>query len=144
MPFVAFAMKALRIRLGSRGSILNTSLGPWIVSLGTAGLAIYFLDFQWSWLPLAVGLGALIHSLGDALTIQGVPWLWPLNPSPPKFLTRQPVVGAATKAVWQDNGYFRLALLGETTSIREGVFAGILSLHVVAAMALTTMTLAGA
>lgn len=144
VPLVAFAMKALRIRLGRRGSVLNTALGPWIASLGTAGLAVYFLDFQWTWLFLAVGLGAFIHCLGDALTIQGVPWLWPFNPAPPKRLTRTPVLGAITKSIWQNNGYFRLALLGETTSVREGIFAGMLSLYIVVSLALVTLALAGA
>ncbi|MDN5655925.1 MAG: metal-dependent hydrolase, partial [Kocuria sp.] len=141
VPLVAFAMKALGIRLGRRGSLLNTSLGPWIVSVGTAGLATYFLDFQWTWLPLAIGLGAFIHCLGDAMTIQGVPWLWPWNPAPPKKLLSLPVAGTVTKATWQRNGYFRLAMLGETTSVRETLFAGLVALYVIASLMLVTLTM---
>lgn len=143
VPLVAFAMKALRIRLGRRGSVLNTSLGPWIVSLGTAGAATYFLDERWTWLPIAVGLGALIHCLGDALTVQGVPWLWPWNPAPPKKLLSLPVVGSAAKATWQTNGYFRFAVLGETTSAREAIFAGILALYVIATLMMVVAGMAG-
>lgn len=29
------------------------------------------------WLPAAVGVGWLLHIVGDACTDQGVPWLWP-------------------------------------------------------------------
>lgn len=139
VPLVAIAMKGLGIRLGRRGSVLNTSLGPWIVSVGTAGLATYYLDYQWTWLPLAVGLGAFVHCLGDALTIQGVPWLWPWNPAPPKKLRSLPVIGPLVKITWQNNGYFRFALLGETTSWRETIFATVVGLYVIVSM-LTAMS----
>lgn len=124
---VAFAIKGLRIPLGGR--LLGTFLGPWLVSLGTAGLATYYLDYQWTWLPLAVGLGALIHCLGDALTIQGVPWLWPWNPKPPKGLQ-----GTVLSPLWQRNGYFRVPVLGETSSFREAIFAAILALYVIGSL----------
>jgi len=130
---VAFAIKALHIRPGRRGSILNTTVGPWIISLATAGAATYFLDYQWSWLPFAVGLGAFIHCLGDGLTTQGVPWLWPWNPAPPKALLRVPVLGAVVKLVWQDNGYFRVPALGDTNSLREGLFGALLVVYVLGA-----------
>lgn len=144
VPLVAFAMKGLGIRLGGRGSILNTALGPWIVSVGTAGIATYYLDYQWTWLPVAVGLGAFIHILGDFMTIQGVPWAWPWNPSPPARLLRVPIFGGISKAVWQNNGYFRIAVLGNTTSLREGVFASVVALYVIVALTLVTMALVGA
>lgn len=140
---VAFAIKALHIRPGRRGSVLNTSIGPWIIAVGTAGLATYFLDYQWTWLPYSMGLGALIHCLGDGLTVQGVPWLWPWNPSPPKALLRVPVLGSVVKAVWQPNGYFRVPLLGETNSIREGVFGAALGIYVVVGIAFTVTQLWG-
>lgn len=141
IPLVAFAMKGLGIRLGRGNSLLNTGIGPWIVSVGTAGLATYFLDYQWTWLPFAVGLGALIHCIGDALTVQGVPWLWPWNPAPPKNLLNLPVLGKITKATWQRNGYFRIAVLGETTSLRETIFALIVALYVIVSLTLVTGTL---
>ena len=141
VPLVAFAMKGLGVRLGSNGSILNTFLGPWIVSVGTAGLATYYVDYQWTWLPLAVGLGVFSHILGDMLTTQGVPWLWPWNPSPPKSLTRLPAVGTVTKIVWQNNGYFRVHVLGTTTSTREVVFSVLVAVHVLYLLAMVTLAL---
>lgn len=143
VPLIAFAMKALRIRLGSRGSILNTTVGPWIVSLSTAGLATYFLDEKWTWLPVAVGLGALIHCMGDALTIQGVPWLWPWNPAPPKKLLSLPALGLLVKNAWQRNGYFRFDILDETGSIKETIFSGLVSLYVVVNLVIVTAVLIG-
>lgn len=143
VPLVAFAMKALRIRLGSRGSILNTAIGPWLVSLGTAGAATYFLDERWTWLPVAVGLGALIHCLGDALTIQGVPWLWPWNPAPPKKLLSLPIISLIVKNAWQRNGYFRFDILDETGSIRESIFTGIVTLYVIVSLIIVTAVLIG-
>lgn len=136
----AFALKGLGINLGKSGSILRTHLGPWIVSLATAGAATYFLDYTWSWLPFAIALGALIHCLGDALTVQGVPWLWPWNPAPPKLLLGLPVVGAVTKIVWQHNGYFRFPILGETSSAREVVFAALVAAYVLATFSVIGLT----
>lgn len=143
VPLVAFAMKGLRVRLGSRGSILNTAVGPWIVSLATAGIATYFLDEKWTWLPIAVGLGALIHCMGDALTVQGVPWLWPWNPAPPKKLLKLPVVGFIAKNAWQRNGYFRFDILDETGSLRETIFSGVVALYVVVTLIVVTAALIG-
>lgn len=143
VPLIAFAMKALGIRLGSRGSILNTAIGPWIVSLGTAGLATYFLDEKWPWLPLAVGLGTLIHCMGDALTVQGVPWLWPWNPAPPKKLLALPVLGSVAKRTWQRNGYFRFDILDETGSIRESIFSTLVGLYALIVLAIVMAEVLG-
>lgn len=144
VPLVAFALKGLGVRLGRGDSLLNTFLGPWIVSVGTAGLATYYLDYQWTWLPLAMGIGVFVHILGDMLTTQGVPWLWPLNPKPPKAVLKTPALGSLVKIVWQQNGYFRFAVLGDTTSFREGVFAAFVAVHVTAALFMATIALAGA
>lgn len=133
----AFAIKVLRLRLGRKGTVLGTFLGPWIVSLGTAGLVTYLLDYTWTWLPLAMAVGTFIHCVGDSLTTQGVPWLWPWNPKPPKWLKRLPVVGAIVNVVWQDNGYFRVPVLGDTNSIREGAFGVVVGVYIAAAVVAT-------
>lgn len=143
VPLVAFALKGLKIRLGKRDSLLSTALGPWIVSVGTAGLATYFLDYRWSWLPVAIAAGTLIHCLGDGLTVQGVPWLWPWNPAPPKLLLRLPVIGNITRIVWQPNGYFRVPVLGETSSVRETLFAALVALYVVVSVVMVGMGMMG-
>jgi hypothetical protein len=33
----------------------------------------------WAWLPVAAGAGVALHLVGDMLTAQGVPLLWPLR-----------------------------------------------------------------
>jgi membrane-bound metal-dependent hydrolase YbcI (DUF457 family) len=37
-----------------------------------------FTDQQYLWLGLPIVLGSMVHNIGDALTISGVPVLWPL------------------------------------------------------------------
>ncbi|MBF8190487.1 metal-dependent hydrolase [Nonomuraea sp. K274] len=47
----------------------------------TAGLYAVFLSLAvgYAWLGLAVGLGCLIHVVGDCMTERGCPVLWPLS-----------------------------------------------------------------
>lgn len=137
---IAFAVKALGIarssarhsrrRAGVIGTvvsgILGSWVGPWVIALGTAGYVTWELEYRWTWLPLAVLVGALLHNLGDSLTVEGVPWLWPLNPKPPKGLA-----GGFVGVLWQRNGYFRVPVLGHTESIREKVFATALALYTI-------------
>src|SRR5699024_819466 len=93
----AFAAKALRL---TRGWITS-----WALALGGATAAIIYAPEATWWLPLAVGAGALIHLIGDALTVEGIPLLWPWRPNPP-----------AETAVWKNNGHFALPLLGNAGS----------------------------
>lgn len=116
---VAFATKTFglhrSIGTGVAGDILGTAAGPWIVALGTAGVATYCFDERWSWLPICMAVGTFIHILGDGLTVQGVPWLWPWNPKPPQWVKNNPIL----KQLWLPNGYFRLPLLGRTGGTEE-------------------------
>lgn len=131
----AFAVKVFGIGSGVAskksllGGVLSSPLGPWIIALTTAGLATWFMGYRWTWLTLALTLGALVHCIGDALTVEGVPWLWPFHPKTPKVLTAIPVVGSLTKWMWMPNGYFRLPLLGEVGSVREKVFSILLAAY---------------
>lgn len=133
---VALALKALEL---VRGRVLGSTLGPWIVALGTAGWLTWQSSYHWPWLPQVVALGALVHILGDGLTVEGVPWLWPWNPAPPSGLRTIPGVGM----VWQDNGYFRMPLLGETGSARELGLAVLLGLYVAYQVLFEISTLLG-
>jgi membrane-bound metal-dependent hydrolase YbcI (DUF457 family) len=63
-------------------------------ALLTAGAWWWHADVA-GWLPLAAALGCLAHALADALTVEGVPLLWPW----PRYLS--------------------VPLVGETGSIRE-------------------------
>lgn len=112
------------------GSILHSPLGPWILSLATAGLVTWYMEYDWAWLTLCLTLGAFIHCLGDSLTIQGVPWLWPWNPAPPKWLKNAPVIGRIVQWFWPDNGYFRFPILGSTGGAREAMLASLFGLYV--------------
>lgn len=54
--------------------------------LGRAGIAagatvgvVALVNGDWGWLIFALPLGLVVHILGDAITIAGVPWLWPLG-----------------------------------------------------------------
>lgn len=64
----------------------RAKFGPTLIFLFSIGLSILtaFLlpegdRVSYSWLGLAVGGGWLVHLLGDAITKQGVPLLWPLR-----------------------------------------------------------------
>lgn len=124
---VAFAAKALGLNknIGRRGSIakdvFGSFLGPWLLAVGSAGLATWYLGYTWDWLPLCVVIGIAIHIVGDGLTPEGVPLLWPFNPAPPKWLRKLPIIGWLVTRVWMPNGYFRIPLLGtvETRSERK-------------------------
>lgn len=150
---VAFASKALRISrnlggaAGGRkslvGGILKSWLGPWVLALGSAAFATWVLGEQWNWLLVAVGVGALLHNIGDSLTVEGVPWLWPWNPKPPKILLRVPILGSVVGWVWQRNGYFRIPILGHTTSTRERIFAFLVATYVVYLLVFEVARLAG-
>lgn len=51
-----------------------------ISAAATAAVATALPDtgVQFGWLGLAVGVGAVMHCLGDAITKMGVPFLWPI------------------------------------------------------------------
>ncbi|HLS01489.1 MAG TPA: metal-dependent hydrolase, partial [Beutenbergiaceae bacterium] len=109
---VAFALKALRLTHGK--------IAPWAGSISLATAAVWFAPDQLWWLPLSVGVGAAVHILGDMLTIQGVPLLWPLRPTPP-----------VETPMWKNNGHFALPLLGNAGSIREWVLVMVLNAYIV-------------
>ncbi|WP_280461067.1 metal-dependent hydrolase [Nocardia carnea] len=75
---LAFGIRALH--LTPRGD----SFRAWGLCVLLAGGGTVLMD-RWLpdspyWLPFAIGLGALIHIVGDCLTDRGCPLLWPLKP----------------------------------------------------------------
>lgn len=106
----AFALKALKL---TRGGVL----GPWLASLTLAALVALFSPEEWNWLPVAVGVGAAVHVLGDVLTTGGAPLLWPVRFRSPRWVRRAPVIDD----VWRPGGNFALPLLGDAGSWREWV-----------------------
>lgn len=99
---VTFGSKVLKIA--------KTWFRAWVYGVAV-GLGVgMFLPDQLNWLPICIGLGFVIHILGDMLTVEGVPLLYPWNPKPPKALA---------SPVWKSNGYFSLPVLGSAGSWRE-------------------------
>jgi membrane-bound metal-dependent hydrolase YbcI (DUF457 family) len=63
------------------GVFAVTLFGPAMFSASAVswGAAETALVSAQHWLPVAVGLGCLVHLIGDAMTVSGVPAFWPLH-----------------------------------------------------------------
>jgi membrane-bound metal-dependent hydrolase YbcI (DUF457 family) len=109
MFMINIAAKALKL-FPKSGFISN-----WIFALTMAGLVTWFAPHQWTWLPVSMLTGVVIHIVGDMITTGGVPLLWPIVIKPPRFLRKLPVLND----VWKANGAFSLPLLGRAGSRRE-------------------------
>jgi membrane-bound metal-dependent hydrolase YbcI (DUF457 family) len=118
---VAFAAKALKFLPDGLQKI------PWAVGLSVAAFIAVYAPEQQNWFPLAMGIGVVMHVLGDMLTTGGVNLLWPLRIKPPKFWRRVPLLNT----IWRRNGYFALPLLGNAGSVREWVLLVPVSAYVV-------------
>lgn len=108
----AVAAKALKI-IPTAGYVR-----AWIVGLGVGAIAATTAPGAW-WIPISVALGVSLHIVGDGLTKEGVPLLWPLKPRPPR-----------PNAFWADNGRFRVMLVGTTGSWREWVLIAPITLYI--------------
>ncbi|GAA3803260.1 metal-dependent hydrolase [Cellulomonas soli] len=103
-------------------------VGPWFVAVSASVFVLFAAPDRTDWLPLAVGLGAGVHVLGDLLTTRGVPLLWPWMPRSPAWVRGVP----GLRSVWRPSGRLSVPLLGDAGSVREwlllvpvGVYAGI-------------------
>lgn len=72
----AFAIRGLNLVPPTRSNFMKS-----VAVIVLAGLLTWVLTlfpaFPWLWLGPAVFAGCIIHCLGDSLTPQRVPWLWP-------------------------------------------------------------------
>lgn len=110
----ALAFKALKfIPEGARRA-------PWAAAVPFAVFSLLTFPPGAHWLALVVGLGCLIHILGDFLTTEGVNWFWPLHLGPPRALRSAPF----SRSVWRENGYTSLPLLGGVSSLRAHLLGG--------------------
>ena len=109
MFMINIAVKALKL-FPKYGWISN-----WIFGLLMAGVVTWFAPHQWTWLPVSMLTGVLVHIVGDMITTGGVPLLWPLVIKPPKVLRKLPLL----KNIWKANGAFSIPLLGRAGSRRE-------------------------
>jgi len=109
MFMINIAAKALKL-FPKYGWISN-----WVFALTMAGLVTWFAPHQWTWLPVSMLTGVLVHIVGDMITTGGVPLLWPIVIKPPKLLRKLPLL----RNVWKANGAFSIPLLGRAGSRRE-------------------------
>jgi membrane-bound metal-dependent hydrolase YbcI (DUF457 family) len=109
MFMINIAAKALKL-FPKYGWISN-----WVFALTMAGLVTWFAPHQWTWLPVSMLTGVLVHIVGDMITTGGVPLLWPIVVKPPKVLRKLPLL----RNVWRSNGAFSIPLLGRAGSRRE-------------------------
>lgn len=126
LALVAFASKALHF---SKGGMLKLWAGAALVVIAV----LQFAPQELEWLPKSVMLGVILHLLGDIITVGGVPLLWPWIPKPPKSLEHAPILNA----MWQQNGYMAVPVLGKAGSKREWVMCAGLSVYAVYALGAT-------
>ncbi|WP_427019373.1 metal-dependent hydrolase (plasmid) [Pseudarthrobacter sp. P1] len=106
---VAFAAKALKIIPDSMRK------SPWIVGLAVGAFITVFAPQEQNWFPVAMGVGVIVHILGDMMTTEGCNLAWPFAIKPPKALAKIPVL----KSCWHSNGYMTIPVLGHAGSVRE-------------------------
>lgn len=70
---IGLASLVVRLRRRTRAAV------PALAIAAAAAIAHWGHDVTWWWLGLPVGLGVLLHALGDAATHSGAPLLWPLR-----------------------------------------------------------------
>ncbi|SIL10818.1 inner membrane protein [Mycobacteroides abscessus subsp. abscessus] len=91
--------------------------GGWLGAIGLGFLAWHTDSLAMT--PLAIGVGATVHVIGDFLTTRGVNPAWPLTLKAP-----------TSSMFWKKSGYFALPLLGDAGSKREMVLTSALSLYI--------------
>ncbi|MGN5732597.1 metal-dependent hydrolase [Arthrobacter psychrochitiniphilus] len=109
---------------------------PWVVGIGVGIFATLFAPQHAYWFPLAMGLGVIIHILGDMLTTGGCNLIWPLRIKPPRFLRKVPLV----KNIWRPNGNIAIPLLGNAGSVREWLLLIPISAYVLWSIAATVFS----
>ncbi|WP_028272492.1 metal-dependent hydrolase [Arthrobacter sp. UNC362MFTsu5.1] len=134
MFMINIAAKALKL-FPKSGFISN-----WLFALTMAGLVTWFAPDQWTWLPVSMLTGVVVHIVGDMITTGGVPLLWPIVIKPPKFLRKLPVLND----VWKANGAFSIPLLGRAGSRREWLVLIPVSAYAMVGMCVAAWALAKA
>ena len=106
---VSFAAKALKI-IPDR-----MRKSPWAVGLTAGAFITAFAPEEQFWFPLAVGIGVVVHILGDMLTTGGCNPVYPFRLRRPRSLAKMPVIAQ----VWRPNGNIAVPVLGNAGSLRE-------------------------
>ena len=128
----ALAFKALKFMPDSARK------APWAAAIPFGVFSMFVFPSEAHWLALVVGLGCLIHILGDFITTEGVNWFWPTTVKPPKLVKKLPF----SEAIWRDNGYVSLPVLGTVSSVRAHIIGGLISAVAVAGLVLSLTGLA--
>ncbi|TKV28799.1 metal-dependent hydrolase [Arthrobacter sp. NamB2] len=118
---VSFAAKALKIIPDSMRR------SPWAVGLTAGAFVTAFAPEEQFWFPLAVGIGVVVHILGDMLTTGGCNPVYPFRLRRPRSLAHLPVVAQ----VWRPNGNIAVPVLGNAGSVREWCLLVPVSLYAV-------------
>lgn len=89
------------------------------------------------WLPLAVFVGAFVHSLGDFMTIAGINWIYPFVLKPSKAQQHIPVIGK----IWMKNGRTAIPIFGVTGdhSFRMSAFMWVMGVYMFLVFAAAVM-----
>ena len=131
---IAFALRALKLTRSG-------TLWPWLASMALAGLVAVAAPEEWYWMPFCVGLGCVVHLLGDLLTTNGVPLLWPVRFRSPRWVRRYRAL--PFDDVWRAGGNVSVPLLGDAGSWREWIVMTPVSLYAVLGVAWAAFDLAG-
>lgn len=89
IAFVGFYLTAMVLKLARHPTSGSAEI-TYLVEASAATAACYFLLDNWTWLPFGVGAGVIGHIIGDILTTEGVPILYPLFP---RFVVKIPILG---------------------------------------------------
>ena len=118
---VSFAAKALKIIPDSMRKF------PWAVGLAAGAFITAFAPEEQFWFPLAMGIGVIVHIIGDMMTTGGCNLLHPFTIKPPKAISALPFVNW----MWKKNGYFAVPVLGNAGSVREWCLLVPISLYAI-------------
>lgn len=118
MACVTFAVKVLKVT--------KSWFMAWLAGATVAAIVLFFAPSEFTWLPVCIGLGYVVHLLGDALTVQGVPFFWPLRINPPRIVSNTPILNK----IWLPRGAVAIPLLGNAGSWRETLLFYVLIIYV--------------
>ncbi|MDO8145015.1 metal-dependent hydrolase [Isoptericola sp. 178] len=131
---VAFALRALHLTGRRRW-------WTWTSSISLALFIAVFAPEEWYWMPFCVGLGATVHILGDLVTTQGVPLLWPIRFGSPRWVRRHRWL--PLDDMWGRTGNIAVPVLGDAGSWREWLVMTPVSVYAVVGVAWAVLSQMG-
>lgn len=136
----AFTWKALRV-----ARIVPAGIGRRLIvaalAVGTTVATYLVSGADYGYLLFAVGFGVFLHILGDAITIGGVPWFWPLSQR--NFRLGALSAGGPTERFILSPLFVVIIVMGAFFAVRDhAVFGYPLSTAPVASTPATTTTTA--